>query len=150
MFKFKIKKVMASVVAAATVAVGVNGLNVSAETVKTNLDPVLTEDTSQHIMITSQGYIDTYSPAGGVYVDVYGVRGFTQGHNNDSTITTNFTITGNLHNETRSDSISKTGTNVEICDYSKTTSIDYDYCDSTVSTTSSVYGTSTQICNFAC
>lgn len=144
---FKIKKVMASIIAAATVAASFAGVSVCA----LSQSSVSTQGGTNSIKITTEGYTSTNSPVGGVYVYTYGVRSYTNGYNDDDVLaTTKFIISGSLHNGSSSTPFSKTQSDVEICDYSQTTGTNYDYCNSTVNTTSSYYGTSTQICNFAC
>lgn len=144
---FRIRKIVASVIAATTMIVGVGALNVGA----LSKSVVSTSGPTNKISITTEGYTSFYSPVGGVYVYTYGVRSYTNGYNDDLVdALTNFTISGNLHNGSSSTPFSKSASNVEICDYSQTTGTDYDYCSSTVSTSSTIYGTSTQVCNFAC
>jgi hypothetical protein len=105
----------------------------------------------QSIKITARGYTDLYQPAGGVYVYCWGVHAYTPGYNNSNTITTYFSISGQAHNSNTSSSFSNSGTGESLkAQTTSGSSTAYNYVTSTVTTSSSVYGTSYQNCNFSC
>lgn len=105
---------------------------------------------SQSIKITARGYTDVFEPSGGVHVYYWGVKAYTPGYNNSNTITTKFTISGYAHSDTLSDPFSGTGTGESLSkSISSTSSVKYNYVTSTIKTSSSVYGTSSQNCNFS-
>ncbi len=103
------------------------------------------------ITITGQGYYNLNEPAGGVHVRTYGVRAFTVGYgDNSNDISTTFSIRGSLRKPDSSKPFSKSATG-EICDYSYNTTYEmFIHVDSTITTSSSYYGYSSQESNYNC
>lgn len=108
--------------------------------------------TSEHpIEIKAEGYYSLNEPAGGVHVRTYGVRAYTVGYGDSKNdISTSFNIVGYLRTSSSSKPFSKSETG-EICDYNyKSTYETFIQVDSTITTSSSYYGYSSQECNFNC
>ena len=129
-------------------AVSLLCVNASALTYK--VTTYKTTNGGQKIKITARGYTDTYEPSGGVHVYTWGVRGQTPGYNDpDNYITTTFTINGKAYYSSSYDTFGGSGTGESLTKtITSNSSTKYSYIASTVNTSSSIYGTSTQGCNF--
>ncbi len=141
------RKTILSVIACGLVA-GSCCLSASAETIKATTSSHT--DGKQSITITSEGYMDYNIPTPSVEIYFYGVRAYTPGYGNSNNITTSFSILGKLNQTSSSKSFRKSGSG-EICDY-KSNGIEtlYNNVSSTITTSSTVYGSSSQECNYNC
>lgn len=141
LFKGLVASAMATVMCVST------SLSASAITYHGNTQSCKTSGgTNGYITINARVYTDYYQPYGGVNVYYYGVRAWIAGN---TSVTTNFEITGVVTNDGSSTNISTQVTGNEARAYAVSTSSPkaYDYCSSTIYTNSSAFGSCTFECN---
>lgn len=147
----KLLKKGTSLALAAILTAGVLGTSAVADTISTiETTYAFTKGEEQSIKITAEGYMKYHVPTPSVEIFFYGVKAYTPGYGNNNTITTSFNIDGKLRTSNSSTPFSKSG-NGEICAYlSNGTETLYQSVGSTITTSSSVYGSSSQECNYNC
>lgn len=141
------KKMAAIFLTTAIMAVSIGGLSTGAISYKGTTTTTTSGGSGGSVNIRSRVYTDHQSPYAGVNVYYYGA---VSDISTNTSLITNFNLTGALIRPGSSTPIGASGTSNSVRDYrtSSSNSSLYTSCTSKTTTYSSAYGTSSQECNY--